>query len=325
MTKKASTHGFTIVELLIVIVVIAVLATITTVAYNGISQRANASAASSGLTQAKKKLEVYKVENGTYPATGNLAAAGVTSTSVSYQYTSNGTTYCLTGTASTVSYKATDATAPSAGGCAGHGVGGVEAVTNLATDPAATGGNWIKVVNTGDGTGTFQSSGGPAGVPTFFRLTITTVPTGAVPYLVYGGNQAGHRVQPVASQPFTASAWIRSNRAVSVRLLFVASSVGGVEWNVVSASATTVLTPNAWTRISHQVSSWPATSNHAATRILFETANAVPGFWAVSDTLDVTGLMAASTSSNPGYADGNSPSWVWSGTPNASTSTGPPL
>jgi len=93
--------GFTIVELLIVIVVIAILATISIVAYRGIQDRARASEVSAGLTQAKKKLELYKVDNGTYPTTGNLSAADVKDTDVSYQYTSDGTTYCLTGTVGT--------------------------------------------------------------------------------------------------------------------------------------------------------------------------------------------------------------------------------
>ncbi len=124
--------GFTIVELLIFIVVIAILAAITIVAYNGIQDRAKSSEASTGLAQAKKKLELYKVDNGAYPTTGNLASAGVTNNDVSFQYTSDGTTYCITGTAGNISYKASNSTSPSAGGCAGHGVGGVAAVTNYA-------------------------------------------------------------------------------------------------------------------------------------------------------------------------------------------------
>ncbi len=62
-----SSQGFTIVELLIVIVVIAILAAISIVAFTGISQRANSSAMASQESQAKKKLEVYKVDNGAYP------------------------------------------------------------------------------------------------------------------------------------------------------------------------------------------------------------------------------------------------------------------
>ena len=128
--------AFTIVELLIVIVVIGILAAITIVAYNGVQSRARASQASAALSQAKKKLELYKVDNSSYPATGNLAAADIKDGDVSYQYTSDGTTYCLTGTAATTSYKVTDTTSPIAGGCAGHGQGGVAAVTNMAINPS---------------------------------------------------------------------------------------------------------------------------------------------------------------------------------------------
>ncbi|VXB67549.1 prepilin-type N-terminal cleavage/methylation domain-containing protein [Frigoribacterium sp. 9N] len=51
-----TTRGFTIVELLIVIVVVAILAAITAVAYNGIQNRARASAAQVSLKQAATKI-----------------------------------------------------------------------------------------------------------------------------------------------------------------------------------------------------------------------------------------------------------------------------
>lgn len=65
---RKSTSGFTIVELLIVIVIIAVLAAITILAYNGIRVRANTSAVVSDLQSASKKLLLYKIDNGNYPA-----------------------------------------------------------------------------------------------------------------------------------------------------------------------------------------------------------------------------------------------------------------
>ena len=42
-------------------------------------------------------------------------------------------------------------------------------------------------------------------------------------------------------------------------------------------------------------------------------------------TLGVDGVIATKTATPANYADGSSPNWVWNGTPNASTSTGPPL
>ena len=69
---KAKSQGFTIVELLIVVVVIAVLAAITIVSYNGITTRANASAAKASASTVQKKLELYASETGTtgtYPVT----------------------------------------------------------------------------------------------------------------------------------------------------------------------------------------------------------------------------------------------------------------
>ena len=60
--------GFAIIELLIVIIVIVILATITTVVFRGAQQRAKESAIASTEGQYKKKLELYKVENGSYPS-----------------------------------------------------------------------------------------------------------------------------------------------------------------------------------------------------------------------------------------------------------------
>jgi len=64
---KNKNQGFTIVELLIVVVVIAILAAITIVSYNGITNRANASAAKSTAATWQKKIELYQAEKGGYP------------------------------------------------------------------------------------------------------------------------------------------------------------------------------------------------------------------------------------------------------------------
>lgn len=70
---KTKNQGFTIVELLIVVVVIAILAAITIVSYNGITARANTSAAQSLAANVIKKAELYAADesNSGYPLTGS--------------------------------------------------------------------------------------------------------------------------------------------------------------------------------------------------------------------------------------------------------------
>lgn len=67
-TRKQT--GFTIVELLIVIVVIAILAAISVVAYTGIQQRARDTERSTEVSNVQRALEMYRIDNGSYPSVG---------------------------------------------------------------------------------------------------------------------------------------------------------------------------------------------------------------------------------------------------------------
>jgi hypothetical protein len=53
-------------------------------------------------------------------------------------------------------------------------------------------------------------------------------------------------------------------------------------------------------------------------------AASVPTGGVATATMDGTGLMFEESATLSNYADGNSPSWAWSGAPNNSSSTGPP-
>ena len=72
--------GFTIVELLIVIVVIGILAAISIVAYNGVTTRANASAAKGNATSVQKVAEAYNADENTsgYPSIAQLGTGTTT-------------------------------------------------------------------------------------------------------------------------------------------------------------------------------------------------------------------------------------------------------
>lgn len=62
-------HGFTIVELLVVIVVIGILAAITIVSYTGITARANASKTVANAQTVQSVAEAINADNGKYPVT----------------------------------------------------------------------------------------------------------------------------------------------------------------------------------------------------------------------------------------------------------------
>ena len=315
--------GFTIVELLIVIVVIAILAAITIVAFNGIQERARVSAVSSALTQANKKIAVYQVDNsGQFPT--DLASIGITNSDVSYQYSVNNSTnpatYCVTATTGSTSYKSSSTNAtPTSGGCAGHGVGGVSAIINIATNPSVesntTGWSFRWYGNTGGaGTNSRQTSGGLYG-SSYLRKTWTVAAAAAD----NGFNTSSNQIAVTAGSSYTISGAMRTNRSD------VTSARVGVQWydsaggslGTAAWANYNTLTANTWRRIS---GTFTAPAGAASAVAIFSNALSIP--WAVNDTFDFDGAMVTEAA-NSNYADGDTPNWIWDGTPNNSTSRGP--
>jgi len=83
-------RGFTVVELLIVVVVIAILAVVTTVAYNGIQQRAVNVQNEAEASQAVRLLKSYYALNGSYPSTNGAPSVCIGAGFANYTGDPNG-------------------------------------------------------------------------------------------------------------------------------------------------------------------------------------------------------------------------------------------
>lgn len=307
--QNSSTAGFTIVELLIVIVVIAILATISIVAYRGIQERARASEATSGLAQAKKKLELYKVDNSTYPTSGNLASAGVSDTDVSYQYTSDGSTYCLTATAGTTSYTATNTTTPTQGGCAGHGQGGMAAVTNLIKNPSfesGTSGWAARGTGVTIGSTSTSSRSGSSSVVIQMPSSVTQNDWGAsmIP---------ADRIEVVPGETLAFSAYFKTTAGASAFISIYWRNSGGSP--IGAPQIGSIASSSSWVR-STLTATAPATAAGVDVYLASNTSNAL---YYADDAMVTRGSALTA------YADGNSPNWIWNGASNNSSSTGPSL
>lgn len=310
--------GFTIVELLIVIVVIAILAAITIVAYNGIQERARASAVSSALNQANKKITVWQVDNpGQYPA--DLASAGITNTgSVSFQYTvdnsTNPPTYCMTATTSSTSYKASSsATTPVSGGCPGHSQGGVAAITNYAPNPNAAGASVAAFgfagspVTTTRSIASDQSHSG--------TTSLKTVVTGASGQTGVMARPPVNSLQVNTGEKVNWSFWVYSTKAGTPTVYVEGTKVS--DGSYTGASSGTVSIPaNTWTKVT---GTYTAPLDMRVTQIGMYNLVVV-----TNDIMWADEFMVQKGATLNNYADGDSADWAWNGTANNATSTGPP-
>lgn len=305
----ASQSGFTIVELLIVIVVIGILAAITIVAYNGIQERARASSVTSALGQANRKLAVYQVDSpDTFPADKTaLEAIGIKDTStVSYQYTRTAGSpdaYCLTATTGTTSYRiSSTAPTPVAGGCAGHGVGGVAAITNIVPNPKgthATSTGWFRPLVGTDMT--VASNITWNGRSDWNKLAWNGV-----------GNATARLRLPLASlangSSYTVSVLLGNNGTSAITANLDFCDIG---------SPPVVLQPNEVKRATF-------TASRATYDATYSFVDLAPSTGASTGVL-ATEAMVTVGGATYTYADGDTEDWTWNGTVNNSTSTGPPL
>jgi len=321
--------GFTIVELLIVIVVIGILAAITIAAYSGIQNRARAASAQSGASQAAKKVAAFAVQNSDiYPST--LADADISSSGdTTFQYSVNNTgsprTFCVTATTQDVSFWASNASStPTSGGCPGHGVGGVAAVTNLATMPSLedgvatgfSGTSWVAGSGISPITASVPSDGGYSGSH-YRRWTLSGTNT-SIAYTV-----VGDYVNVVPGETVWISFYFRSSTPVNAAAaLYPRNGADGTgTTGPVVPGTVGPVSAGIWQRLSMSYAV-PGDSSVLSLRpaLRLGTGNTSAG-----QNVDVDAVMITRGSTLYEFGDGNSPNWVWNGAMNGSTSTGPPL
>lgn len=317
MQQSQRKFGFTIVELLIVIVVIAILAAISIVAYNGIQNRARASAASSALSQAAKNLSLFAVDSGgTFPVSSSAFFSEIGANTngvkgdVSYQYSVNNSanpkTYCVTATVASTSYVASESSVPTPGSCAGHGSGGIDPITNLATNPNAE--------SNANATGPVGSNGAA-----ITRVTdIKRSGTGSFRYVANGASSGfTHSAGVTPGSTFRYSAYLYATTAVSVSM-YGQTYVNGTYTGISPQSGNTGVTlpVNTWTRVSW-TGTHPTGAGQASLGFL-TTAGA-------GTTVYIDDVIITLGTNDYGYADGGTANWIWNGTANSATSTGPPI
>ncbi|MBE3605035.1 carbohydrate binding domain-containing protein [bacterium] len=325
------TSGFTIVELLIVVVVIAILAAITIVAYNGITQRANAAAAQSGVEQAVKKVSTYAITNGDLNPP-DLTTAGVTSSgNTTYQYSVDNTStpagYCVTAFTNGISYYAgsnynyTGASSgtvnqltPISGACPGHTGGTPVNITNYSKNPGIE----VDVSNLNGANSTTyvrDTSKAHSGSASL----LLTMPTQATTYVVGATLATGSDYQAAfglaPNTTYNVSAWVYvPSSTVDISLLIQGS--GKTLPNPLPASRATSV-KNQWVRLDEYFTTTATTGglNIFATNVTGTTSGMQ--FW-VDDVMITPGVSPQAS-----YADGSSPGWSWNGLSGRSSSTGP--
>ena len=296
--------GFTIVELIVVIVVIGILAAITVVSYNVVTENAKLQAVTTDAQTLASKLTRYKADNGGYPS--DLSAlTDLPQTDTTYQYTVDTTTgtYCLTASGQKSSVYVTNTNSqPKEGGCPGDGVNGQAAIVNLVPNPEPNYNYW------------FSSS---ASIATVSFLTVdgystarsTRTTTGA--YALYGlrtGVATG-----ATGDTYTVIASMKASTPITVSM-----QVGYGASSATDGTYSTAVT-TAWQTFRNTYTLTSASNGQPIyPKFLWSTG-------AAADYLDVRNVMWVKGNYAGAFGDGNSTNWVWTGTPNASTSKGPAL
>lgn len=324
-------RAFTIVELLIVVVVIAILAAIAIVGYSGITGQARKATVEGALSGVKKSIALYSVENDdAYPET--LTRAGVKGSSdakgVTYRYSVDNQatprTYCVTAIADSIrQHVAAGDNAPKQGPCPGHE--DTRYITNFATNPSVREGNMSVYSPTpssalgarlsatqADGLHSVMPSAGVGIYSVTLKEDINSK-----------GAAWGARVDV----PLSKSLWGK-RLYVSAYTRGSIPSVHGLTIRYYGNEGQSISFSGA---ASCRVSVQPAftwsddlyTSTAPSGAVSMGVDIGLCGQHAQGVSVQVTGVRVFDSSDPDAYRDGDSPLWIWNGTPGSSSSSGP--
>lgn len=251
-------------------------------------------------------MAAFAVDGNGYPTT--LGALNINDTnSISYQYSVDNTatpaTYCVTATTGATSYLVSSVNStPAAGGCAGHGQGGVAAVTNIITNPSFETNTSIWSAGGDQGAPTVsRTAGGPTGG---YYVSITkAAPVGSAQYNYVADNLT-------AGKTYTLGFWAWASAPGTANVQLARNNISFSPFINYTFNVTTTPTFHTSTGVA------PIDSTQMRLRVTPKTDGT---------TTNYDGFIVTEGTSMTGYADGNSANWTWNGAQNLSTSTGPPL
>lgn len=287
--------------------VIGILAAITVMSYGAITNNAKQKGVEADAMSMASILTKYRADHGAYPSDLSVITANAQFKST-YQYTYDAMahTYCLTAGATGVSaYIASGSSATTKGACPGHGINGEAPIENLAKNPRGIGAS-----------AQYASSG--------WFDTICGTNAVDVSGISWNSKTNWHRMYWTGSgcntmrmnldlsdlqngMTYTVSALAGNNGASVTTFTMDLADQGQTSYS---------LNPGEMRRVSFSASR----SVYDTTYRFLDINPIVAG-----NGVLINEVMITQGTANYNFADGSSTNWVWNGTANSSTSTGPAL
>jgi prepilin-type N-terminal cleavage/methylation domain-containing protein len=310
--KRGDYHGFTIVELLVVILVIGILAGISIVGYGAWRKNIAEDQLKSELSGVASAMENARNFSSTYPTA--IPSTFTPSNDVTLTYVSgDAKTFCIQASTSQDStliyrYDISEKKEPQVGAC---GVVVVPTIANAMHNPNPSSATYWKSSSESEMSLSFPTVSGNNAV----RSTRVTTNIAAL----YGERNGVGVVSATTGDQYTLLFTVVSNVTTSVDLRIgygtstLASTVlagVGPTINLVANVPQTIVLP------------FTVPSGITAQPLFFKLLwNSGAG--AIGNYFDVYKVMWVAGNYNGTYRDGYSAGWSWSGTPNLSTSSGP--